>query len=73
MIKEVDVFTNQPLQMSVAENDHVIQAFASDAADEALTHRVRFGRTYRYPENVDPPVFGYARESLSIFAVVVTD
>lgn len=73
MIKEGDIFTNQPLQVSVAKNDHVIQAFASDAANEALTHCVRFGRTYGCPENVDPPVFGYARESLSIFAVVVTD
>ena len=54
MVEKGDIFTNQPLHVSVAQYHHVIQALASDTTDEAqplafpsvITNRIGFGRRH---------------------------
>jgi hypothetical protein len=73
MIEIRDVFPDDAVQVTLNQDQEVIQTFASHAADEAITDHVSFRCSYRCPENVDPSVFRHAREAWSILAVIIPD
>jgi hypothetical protein len=43
MFKEGDIFIKETIQMLLVKDQHVIQTFSSNTADEAFTNRIRFG------------------------------
>lgn len=71
MVEVVDVLPYQPSQVTLTENDDVIQTLAPDTADEPFAHRVGFRCAYRRSEHFD--ILGNTREVDAAFPVVVTD
>ncbi len=71
VIKIVDVFAHQSLQVTLTENDDVIQAFAPNTTDEALADGVGFWRTHRCFENIN--MAGNKREVGAELIIIVTD
>jgi hypothetical protein len=51
-IEVVDVLVHQSSQMTLTENEDMIQTLPSDTTDEALARRIRFRCTHRYFENL---------------------
>ena len=52
-VEVVDILPHQPSQVTLTENDDVIQALTSDTAHEALTSRISFRRTHRCLEDLN--------------------
>ena len=73
MIEIRDIFTYDPVQVSLTQNQNMIQAFASYAANEALTDRIRLWRPQRRSEHLNSSAFGHSREALSILVVIVAN
>ncbi len=71
VIKIVDVFAHQSLQVTLTENDDVIQAFAPNTTDEALTNGVGFWRTHRCFENIN--MAGNKREVGAELIIIIPD
>ena len=71
VIEVVNVFTHQSLQVALTENDDVIEALASDTADEALTDGIGFRRTHRCLEDIN--VAGNSREMWTKLIIMVSD
>lgn len=59
MAKIRHILADDPTQVPVAQNDHVIEAFTPDAANETLTSRVGFRCLPRRPQHLDPPVLSH--------------
>lgn len=68
-----DVFANHPVEVSLTQDHHVIQAFASHAANEPLTNRISFRCVHGCPEHLSPSVFHHSGETLPVLAVIVTN
>ena len=72
-VKVGDVFINEAIQMSLAQNQHVIQTLPPNTANETLTNRIGFRCTHRRSDDLDPPPFGDLCETLAVLTVVVSD
>jgi hypothetical protein len=59
-----DIFTDNAVQMSFTQNEHVIQAFAPHTTDEPFANRVNLWCSHRGSEQVDPPIFSHAGENM---------
>ena len=71
VIEVVNVFTHQSLQVALTENDDMIEALASDTADETLTDGIGFRRTHRCFEDINGA--GNQREMWAKLIVIVTN
>ena len=49
-----DILTDEPIQLSLAHDQHVIQAFASHTANEPLTDGIGFWSSHRCPTQSPP-------------------
>src|SRR5687767_8928301 len=47
LIVKVDIFPRQPSQVPLTEDDEVIEAFATDTAQQPFADRIRLRRGYR--------------------------
>ena len=61
------------LEMSLAKNHHVVEAFAPDAPEEPLAHGIHERSTNRRPENANPSAVRRAVKVGAELAVVVAD
>jgi hypothetical protein len=73
MIVVRHIFVDEPVQVPVIDDQHVIQTLASHVADEPLANRVGFGRSDRRPDNLDPSSLCSLSETSSVLAIVVPD
>ena len=69
----VNEFSDEAMQLVALENEHVIQAFPLEAADEPLTIGVGFLGLKWSLEFLDTTADGNCRESLAVLAVAIAD
>jgi len=60
-------------QVSLSQNDHVIEAFAPDAAQKSLAHRIHQGSLYRCAQNANPGALGDAVEDRAELVVTIAN
>ncbi len=71
---EVDhVLLERVAQVPLPEDQHVIQAFAAHAANQAFAHRVRSGSLDRRSEHLDPAAHGDGGEVRPVLGIVVAN
>ena len=68
MVEELRVLLHDPVQMSFAQDQDVVEALTSQTAQEALTDRVRFGRPEWCFQHIDP--CGYLLERRAVLAII---
>ena len=68
-----DVFADDAVQVSLTQDQQMIQAFSSHASNKPLTDRIGFRRSHRSPEDFNLSILSYAGETLGVLAVVVSD
>jgi len=73
LIVVVDVFVDRPLQVLVAKNQSVIQAFVADTAHPALCDRISLRRLYRCTDLRHSQRFDASIELGAEAAVTVVD
>ena len=71
MIKVGHIFTDEPIQLALTQDEDVIQIFPSHTADEPFAHSVGFGSAHRCPDDLDASVLRRSSETRSIFLVIV--
>jgi len=69
----VDVFSENATQVSLAEDDDVIQALSANRTKEAFADWVQIGRARRNPHDLDPRTLGDGGESSCNSVVVVAN
>ncbi len=73
MVKVGDIFTYNAPQMTLTQDEHIIQTFASQIAQEPLAKRVRARRFHRGFQNVDIHPIRHMLELRPILAIIVPD
>lgn len=71
VIEVVDILAHESSQVTLTENDDVIQTLTPDTADETLAYGIRFRRTYGCFEDINS--VGHTREVWTKLIVIVTD
>jgi hypothetical protein len=66
-------FADEPIQLALTQDQHVIEAFPSDAAHESLTDSVGSGCAHWGPDYLNLPVPRDARETQPVLLVVVAN
>jgi len=66
-----DVFTHNTPQITLAQNEHVVQAFAPQTTQKPFAKRVRTRRFHRGPQNLDIRPIGHMLKLPAIFLVVI--
>lgn len=70
---DLDVLLQNATQLSLAEYDHVIEAFPSHRTQEAFADVIEIGRARRDLHNLDCSALGQGREPLPELVIVVSD
>jgi len=73
MIKVLNIFTDDPVQMAFTQNEYMMETFTSDTADEPFTNRIGLRCLHGGSEHLDAPVFSHSGATLPVLAVVVSD
>ena len=73
VVEVYPVFFHHAMQMSIAQDQYVVQAFPPYATQKSLTDRIRLGRSVRRPEQLDACPYSYPGEVSAILAVIVPD
>jgi hypothetical protein len=68
-----DILANETIQMSLSQDQHMIQTFSPDTANEALTNCIGFRGTHRCSDDIDSSCMRDLCKTLSIPAVVVSN
>ena len=66
-----DPLRQYPAQMVLSEDQNIVQAFPTEAAEEALTDRVQVGRLGRDRDDIDPRAVRGCSEVVSELAIVI--
>ena len=69
----LEVLTENPEQMPLAQHDVVIEAFTADRSDHPLSERVLPGRTWRDHDFLDSHVLESLLEAVAVDAIAITD
>ena len=69
----VQVASQDPPQVTLAENDDVIQAFPTDRADDPLDVRILPGRARRCENLLDPESLDGSVEVISVDAIPIAN
>ena len=69
----LDKFPNDQPKVGLAEGDDVVEAFASNGADEAFRKGIQIGAPSGQPNGLDSSITEYARELVSKQRVAVVD
>ena len=69
----VQVASQDPPQVTLAENDDVVQAFPTDRADDPLDVRILPGRARRNENQLDPQSMNEPVEVLAVYAIPITN
>jgi len=59
--------------VSLSQDDHVIEAFAPDAAQKSLAHRIHQGSLNRFAQNANPGPFGDTVEDRAELVVTIAN
>jgi hypothetical protein len=70
-IEVADIVAHQSSQMTLTENDDMIQTFASDTTDETFARRIGFRCAHGYFENLN--MTNRAREMGAKLVIIVAD
>jgi len=73
MIEIGDILANQTMQMSLLQDEHVIQTFSPDTAHEAFTDCVGFRSTHWRSDDLDSPPVRDLCETLPVLAVIISN
>jgi len=73
VVEEGDVLTHNASDVTLAENQDVIQAFASNTTEKALTKRIGFRRLQGRAEQLDMSTRDRSLKLQPIFVIVVAD
>ena len=61
------------MQLAAMQDEHMVQAFPFQAADEALADRVGFGCSNRCLEHLDIRAIGNTRKQRTVLVVPIAD
>ncbi len=73
MIKVSHIFTDEPIQLALTQDEEVIETFPTHTADELFAHRVGPGSAHRCADHIDPTALCHPSEAPSIFLVIVSN
>ncbi len=73
VIEVCDILSDDTIEMSLTQNEDVIKAFASHAANEPLADRIGLRCLHRCFEHLNLTVLGYSGEALPILLIIVSD
>jgi hypothetical protein len=68
-----NVLANDPVEMSLTQNENMIQALAPHTADEPLADRIGSRCFQRGLEHLNLSVLGHSGEASSILLIVIAD
>ncbi len=69
----VQIASQDPPQVTLAENDDVVQAFPTDRADDPLDVRILPGRARRDENLLDPQSMNGSVEVISVYAIPIAN